>query len=120
MAEPDRIEALRQALAASTRALGEAPDADLAFTADRPRASGSLARVPQPARTLPPEQVAEARGWADAYALRRRLHDARAHAALAPPAGPGREAFDAIEQARVEALGAAEMAGVAANLARMT
>ena len=120
MAEPDRIEALRQALAASTRALGEAPDADLAFTADRPGGAGSLARVPQPARTLPPEQVAECRGWADAFALRRRHHDPRAHARDAPPAGPAREAFDAFEQARVEALGGAAMAGVAANLARMT
>jgi cobaltochelatase CobT len=120
MAEPDRIEALRQALAASTRALGEAPDVDLTFTADRPGGSGSLARVPQPARGLPADQVAEARGWADAFALRRRLHDARAHLAAAPPGGPAREVFDAIEQARVEALGGAAMAGVAANLARMT
>ena len=102
------------------RALGHAPDMELAYTADKPGCFGDQARVPQPARALPPEQVAEVRGWADSFALKRRFHDAKLHAADPPDAGLARDIFNALEQARFEALGAAEMAGVAKNLDRMT
>ncbi len=44
-------------------------------------------------------------------------HDAGLHEDLAPPGGEARDVFEAIEQARVEAIGAQRMEGVAANLA---
>jgi cobaltochelatase CobT len=113
------IEDFRHALAATLRALGHAPEFDVSYTADRPGASGNNARVPQPMRNLPADQVAECRGWADSFALRHRHHDARRHAAMQPPPGLPRDVFNAVEQARVEALGARAMAGVAANLAQM-
>jgi cobaltochelatase CobT len=122
MAADDKspIEAFRQALVAATRAIGGDAELNVSYTADRPGGTGTQARVPQPARSLPPDQVAEARGWADALALRRRHHSAAAHGAAQPPAGLAREVYDAVEQARIEALGARSMAGVAANLNRMT
>ena len=120
MAENSPIEDFRQAVAASMRALGHAPGMELAYTADKPGCFGDQARVPQPARALPPEQVAEVRGWADSFALKRRFHDPKLHAADPPDAGLARDIFNALEQARFEALGAAEMAGVAKNLDRMT
>ena len=121
MPNPDNpLEDFRQALAATLRALGHAPAFDLAYTADKPACHGEQARVPQPGRALPPEQVAEARGWADAFALRARHHDAKAHAASVPEGGLPRDIFNALEQARIEALGSADMAGVALNLDRMT
>ncbi len=120
MAEDTPIERLRLAMGAAARALGEVPDLDLAYTADRPGGVGKQARVPAPGRDLPPAQVAEARGWADAFALRHRLHDLAAHAAGQPPQGPAREVYDAIEQARIEAVGERDMAGVGRNLAAMT
>ena len=113
-------EDFRQALAATLRALGHEPEFDLLYTADKPGVTGAQARVPQPSRALPADQVAEARGWADSFALHKRLHDARAHGLARPAAGVPREIFDAVEQARVEAIGSREMAGVAANLNRMT
>jgi len=120
MPEPDRLEDFRQALAAGMRALGRRPEFELSYTADKPACHGDQARVPQPARTLTGEQVAEARGWADSFALKRRLHDARAHAAVPVAAGLPRELLNAAEQARVEAVGGSDMAGVALNLRRMT
>ena len=125
MAQPDNpLEDFRQALAATLRALGAEPAFDLAYTADKPSCYGDQARVPQPGRALPPEQVAEARGWADAFALRKRHHDAKLHATDLPEGGPNnalaRDIFNAVEQARIEAIGAADMAGVALNLDRMT
>ena len=120
MADNSPIEDFRQAVAASMRALGHAPAMELAYTADKPGCFGDQARVPQPARALPPEQVAEVRGWADSFALKRRFHDPKLHGLEQPDAGLAREIWNAVEQARFEALGAAEMAGVAGNLERMT
>ncbi|WP_017667803.1 cobaltochelatase subunit CobT [Sandarakinorhabdus sp. AAP62] len=120
MAETSPIEDFRQAVAASMRALGHAPDMELAYTADKPGCFGDQARVPQPARALPPEQVAEVRGWADSFALKRRFHDPKLHGADQPDSGLARDIWNALEQARFESLGAAEMAGVARNLDRMT
>jgi len=121
MAQPENpLEDFRVALAATLRALGHEPGLDLAYTADKPSCYGDQAKVPQPGRSLAAEQVAEARGWADSFALRRRHHDARAFAAELPPAGIARDIFQAVEQARIEAIGGAEMAGVAINLDRMT
>ncbi|MBC7521529.1 MAG: cobaltochelatase subunit CobT [Sandarakinorhabdus sp.] len=121
MAQPENpLEDFRQAVAATLRALGHAPDVELAYTADKPSCFGDQARVPQPGRAMPPEQIAEVRGWADSFALRRLHHDAKIHAVDQPDAGLARDIWNAVENARVEALGATEMAGVAKNLDRMT
>ncbi len=121
MAQPENpIEDFRQAVAATLRALGHAPDIDVAYTADKPSCFGDQARVPQPGRALPAEQVAEVRGWADSFALRRRHHDAKLHGLDQPEAGVARDIWNAVEQARIEALGSSEMLGVAKNLDRMT
>ena len=121
MAAPDNpLEDFRQALAATLRALGHEPGFELAYTADKPSAYGDQVRVPQPARALPADQVAEVRGWADAFALRKRHHDVAIHAADQPEPGIGRDIYNAVEQARIEAIGSSEMDGVAVNLDRMT
>ena len=120
MADPNPIEDFRQAVAATMRAMGHAPDMELAYTADKPGCFGDQARVPQPARALPADQVAEVRGWADSFALKRLHHDPKVHAADQPDAGLARDIWNAVEQARFEALGANDMAGVARNLDRMT
>ena len=121
MPQPDNpLEDFRIALAATLRALGHEPDFDLAYTADKPSCFGDQAKVPQPGRALGAEQVAESRGWADSFALRKRHHDARAFAIDLPEAGVAREIVQAVEQARIEAIGGADMAGVALNLTRMT
>ncbi|WP_448578335.1 cobaltochelatase subunit CobT [Thermaurantiacus sp.] len=120
MADENPIEDFRQALEAGMRALGRRPEFQLAYTAEKPSCHGDAARVPQPGRALSPEQVAEARGWADSFALKRRLHDPAIHAAVPVAPGLPRELLNAAEQARIEALGGRDMAGVARNLRRMT
>ena len=65
-------------------------------------------------------EIAVIRGHADAAALAVACHDDSLHRALAPSGGDARAVFEAVEQARVEAIGAKRMEGVAANLnARM-
>ena len=100
--------------------MGHEPEGEVQYTADKPQMAGKQARVPQPARSLPADQIAEIRGWADAFALRQRHHDVAAHSKGQPGPGLPREIYNAVEQARIEALGARDMAGVAANLRGMT
>jgi cobaltochelatase CobT len=112
------LEAFRQVLGGTARAIAREPDLELGYSADTPIQSGKTVKVPMPARTLPAEQVAEARGAADAFALRLRHHDAMLHNRRAPAEPVARAVFDAIEQVRVEALGARGMEGTTANLSQ--
>ena len=94
------------------------PEVEVAFTADAPSQAGKNFRVPMPGRALPADQVAEARGFADSMALRLKHHSAGLHAANRPPEAVAGAVFDAMETARIEALGAAAMDGVRANLSQ--
>ena len=117
MAETNPLEAFRLALGGAARAIAREPEVELGYSADAPVQSGKTVKVPMPGRTLPADQVAEARGAADAFALRLRLHDAVLHNRVAPADPVARAVFDAVEQARVEALGSKGMDGISANLA---
>ena len=112
------LELFRQVLTGASRAIAREAELELSFTADAPMVSGKTVKVPMPGRTLPEREVAEARGHADAAALKLRHHDAALHARNAPADETARAVFNAAEQARVEALGARSMQGVRANLAR--
>jgi len=117
MAKPDPLDDLKAALAGAARAMAHEPEVELAFTADVPVSNGRHIKVPMPSRNMPADQVAEARGFADAAALQLRYHDDALHAARRPREAVARSVFDAIERARVEALGARFYAGVRGNLA---
>ena len=78
---------------------------------------GPTVRLPLPRRDLSGNEVARVRGEADGAALRLRHHNAKIHQKLSPRGETGRAIFEALEQVRVEALGASRMVGVAANLA---
>ncbi|HET9640783.1 MAG TPA: cobaltochelatase subunit CobT [Allosphingosinicella sp.] len=112
------LEAFRQVLTGAARAIAREPELELGFTADSPSTSGKSVKVPMPGRSLAPREVAEARGFADAAALKLRHHNAGMHARGAPADEIARAVFDSVEQARVEALGARAMTGVRANLAQ--
>ncbi|MFN0045166.1 MAG: cobaltochelatase subunit CobT [Sphingorhabdus sp.] len=118
MANESPLEQFKQVLTGTARALAHEPEVELAFTADAPTQVGKNFKVPMPGRLLPPDQVAEARGFADSFALRLKHHNPARHAALRPSEAIAGAAFDAVENARVEALGSRNMAGIAANLGR--
>ena len=115
----ERIDLFRRALAGATRAIAKDPEADVVFASEAGPAPGKTARVPSPGPGLEPRLVAEARGAADSAALRLRHHDDRLHARLAPMDVDARSVFDALETARVEALGARSMGGVRHNLTHL-
>ncbi len=115
--EESRSEGFKRALAGAVRALAAEPEAEVAFQSGPPTLHGKRARLPAPSRALPEGEMARLRGAGDALALRLRLHDEALHLARRPEGREAREAFEAIEQARVEVVGARHMEGVAANLA---
>jgi len=116
MAQETPLDRFKAVLGGAARALSEEREVELAFTADAPSQAGKHIKVPMPARQLPAEQVAEARGFADQFALRLRLHDAGVHQRGAPAEAVARAVYDSVENARVEALGSRGYAGIADNL----
>ncbi|MBB4155469.1 cobaltochelatase CobT [Sphingomonas jinjuensis] len=117
MATETPLDRFKSVLAGTSRAIAEEPEVELAYTADAPAQSGKHIKVPMPARQLPADQVAEARGFADGFALRLKHHDAALHARGAPGEPVARAVFDAVEGARVDALGSRGYAGITDNLA---
>src|SRR3954453_6280844 len=113
---PERIDLFRRALAGAARAIAKDPEVDVVFASEVAPPSGKTARVASPGPGLEPKLVAEARGAADSVALRLRHHDAKLHARTAPADAEARAVFDALETARVEALGARPWGGVRKNL----
>jgi cobaltochelatase CobT len=117
MSETDSpLEVFKRSTAAALRAVAGDAEVEVAFSNDVPTILGKRVRVPSPARDLNPRDVAIARGTGDSLALRLRHHNEAVHAQRMPQSAPARAAFEALEQARYEAVGAGEMAGIASNL----
>ena len=116
----EKIDIFRRVLAGASRAIAKDAEVEVVFASDNAAASGKTARVVSPGPALEPRLVAEARGAADSAALKLRHHDPRLHARNAPMDIEARAVFDALEMARVEALGARSMGGVRDNLAQLT
>ncbi|MGB8274861.1 MAG: cobaltochelatase subunit CobT, partial [Alphaproteobacteria bacterium] len=110
------LELFKRVTAAAVRAVSASPSVTVSFGGGPAGVSGQDVTLPQPPRALPLHEIACLRGEADSAALRLRYHDERLHRRCRPPGAAARAIFDAVEQVRVEALGARRMAGIAANL----
>jgi cobaltochelatase CobT len=112
-------EPFKRAVGGCLRAIARQRELEVSFAAERPGVTGGKARLPEPPRKLMPADAAIVRGHADAIALRMACHDGAIHRRLLPASQQGRAVFEAVEQARVEAIGARRMQGVADNLTAM-
>ncbi|MES2699171.1 MAG: cobaltochelatase subunit CobT [Pseudomonadota bacterium] len=110
------LDRFKLALTGAARAIGRDAETEVTWTADAPVQQGKTMRVPMPPRTLPAEQVAEARGFADSFALRQRHHNDRLHNRNAPVEADARACYDAVETVRYEALGSNNFTGMRDNL----
>ncbi|MBP7705164.1 MAG: cobaltochelatase subunit CobT [Caulobacter sp.] len=117
MSKPESpVEPFKRALAHAARSLAETPDLEVVFSGDGPSLSGNRAVLPHPPRDLNSKEAARIRGLADQMALRLAHHDSAAYARGRPASPQGVAVFEAIEQARIEAIGANALGGVRANL----
>src|SRR5499433_3767994 len=112
-------EPFKRAVTGCLRALARKPELEVAFAAERPGLMGGKVRLPEPPRKLGKIEAAVVRGHADSIALRLACHDQALHRRLQPAGQQARAVFEAVEQARVEAIGARRMNGVAQNLTAM-
>ena len=112
----DTADDFRRALAATTRAMSGERELEVTFGGDSARLAQGRVVLPNPSERVSEAEAAKLRGRADALALRIALHDSPTHQRGLPPGSLARGVFDAVEQARCEALGARAMKGVAENL----
>ncbi len=113
-------EPFKRAVASCLRALAGQPELEVTYASEKSllvgNGAGAKARLPEPPRKMSVRDAAIVRGHADSIALRLACHDQAIHLRLVPEGDAARAVFDAVEQARVEAIGSRRMAGVATNL----
>ncbi|MBL8566069.1 MAG: cobaltochelatase subunit CobT [Hyphomicrobiaceae bacterium] len=110
-------EPFKRALEVCTRAIAGDAEVHVSYQPGKPELHGRDVTLPEPSRVPSKREIAVIRGWADSLALTAACHDDKLHARLVPGGGEARSVFEAVERARVEALGANRMKGMARNLA---
>jgi cobaltochelatase CobT len=109
-------EPFKRVLGMAVRAIAGDGEVQVSYAPGKPEIDGKLVQLPEPSRVPSAKEIAVVRGWADSLALTAACHDPKLHARLAPKSGPARAVFEAVERARIEAVGANRMPGMAANL----
>src|SRR5499426_2542280 len=109
-------EPFKRVLGMTVRAIAGDGEVQVSYAPGKPEIDGKAVQLPEPSRVPSEREIAVIRGWADSLALTAACHDVKLHARLAPKAGPAKAVFEAVERARIEALGANRMPGMAANL----
>src|SRR5690349_15258197 len=98
-------ESFRRAITVCVRAIAGDHELEVGFAKDRPALAGNHARLPELPKKPTRNDIAVTRGIGDSMALKRACHDSRLHLKLAPEGKQARAVFNAVEQARVEAIG---------------
>ncbi len=116
-----RTETFKTATTAALKALSEKPETTVVYSpaANQKSAvnpSGTEVRLPLPPQKMTREHVVRLRGASDAAAMRLKHHNMSIHARRMPVSKEAVEAYNAMEQARVEAIGARQFTGVGQNL----
>ena len=106
----------KKALAEATKVLADNPDLTVSYSVDPPGMSNDAVRLPQVSRRMTRDEVLLARGTADAFALRHKFHDEGIANRYMPQGQMARDLYEAMESARVEAVGAQYMPGTAGNI----
>ena len=112
-----QIERFKRAVAQTTRSIAAEPELTVTYGTEPPALKGIRARLPIPGRDLPPADVALVRGQADSFGLKLAFHDEKLHTQFSPTGPNAKGIFDAVEAARIDAIGANAMPGMADNLA---
>jgi cobaltochelatase CobT len=112
-------DAFKRAVTVCMRAISGDNELEVGFAKDKPALAGNRARLPELPKKPTGADIAITRGLGDSMALKRACHDLRIHTKFAPEGKQARAVFDAVEQARVEAIGALRMTGVGDNIGHM-
>ena len=105
-----------KANAAALRALAGGVDRPVRYAGQETHIGKTEIRLPALPRETEQKMRSDSRGAADSAGLWLAHHNVKTHQSLSPSAPAAKAIFDAAETARVEAIGANQMAGVAYNL----
>jgi len=106
----------KKALAEATKVMADDPELSVSYSVDPPGATSETVRLPQVSRRMTRDEVLLARGTADSFALRHKFHDPKTSARYMPQGQMARDIYDAMETARIEAVGARHMPGTGVNI----
>jgi cobaltochelatase CobT len=109
----------KRVLTIAMKTIAEDPEVTVAFGSEQPSLAGNRAKLPNVADTMKASDIAIVRGLSDSFALRIANHSEKVHAHYRPQGKNARAVFESVEQARIEAVGANAMPGMAANLTAM-
>ncbi|WP_320198789.1 cobaltochelatase subunit CobT [Agrobacterium sp. rho-13.3] len=112
-------EPLRQAITGCVRSIAGDAEIEVVFANERPGLAGDRMRLPEISKRPTAQEIAVTRGLGDSMALRLACHNSDMHATMSPQGADARLIFDAVEQARVESIGARRMQGMASNIRAM-
>jgi cobaltochelatase CobT len=115
----DRAERFKRILGTAMKTIAEDPELSVTFGNDQPTLIGNRAKLPQVNNLFAAREISVTRGLADSFALRVSNHSDQIHSHYQPVGKNARAVFETVEQARVEALGANAMPGMALNLTAM-
>ncbi|OYX13203.1 MAG: cobaltochelatase subunit CobT [Rhizobiales bacterium 32-66-8] len=113
------VEPFKRAVSGCFKAIAGVSEFEVTFASDKPSLTSDRARLPEPPRRFSAQDAAIVRGHADSMALRLACHNPGTHRRLLPTGDVARAVFEAVEQARVEAIGGNRMVGVQRNLTAM-
>jgi cobaltochelatase CobT len=112
----DPVENFKHATQSTARALSGREDIEVSFGGHIAEMSDNSIKLPALPKNLEDNEAQLIRGLADTFALRIHYHDATLHQRLTPAEPRARAAYQALEEARIEAVGTADYPGVASNI----
>ncbi len=115
----DRAERFKEALSTAMKSMALDPELTVSFGNEQPQLVGHKIKLPQISGAADARDIAITRGLADSFTLRLSNHSESVHGKYRPEGKNARAVFEAVEQARIEAIGARAMPGVANNLSAM-
>ncbi len=118
-AKPDKAERFKEVLSTAMKSMALDPELTVTFGNELPQLVGHRIKLPQISGSADQKDIAVTRGLADSFTLKKANHSETLHGRYQPTGKNARAMFEAVEQARIEAIGARAMSGVAANLSAM-
>ena len=118
-AKEDRAERFKEVLGTAMKSMALDPELSVSFGSDQPQLVGHKAKLPQVSGAATSKEISITRGLADSFTLKLANHSDEVHGKYLPQGKNARAVFDAVEQARIEAIGARAMPGMAKNLSAM-
>ncbi|MDQ0503852.1 cobaltochelatase subunit CobT [Xanthobacter agilis] len=113
------VEPFKRAVTGCFKAIAGVAEFEVTFSSERPGLSPGRVRLSEPPRRFTAHDAAIVRGQADALALKLACHNPATHRKMLPAGDTARAVFEAVEQARVEAIGSNRMPGTKRNIAAM-